>query len=69
MLIKYIFPWKPETWKKKIINKNVDNLQHKTCVDASSHSLQKVVKLLIAVPLSLQISFKTWRKLETFKKK
>ena len=69
MFIKCIFPLKAQTWKKKKSKKNGGNLQHKTWVDASSHSLQKVVKLLIAVRLSLQISFKTWRKLETFKKK
>ena len=43
--------------KKKSV-KNGDNLQHKTCVDASSQRLQNVVKLLIAVRLSLQISLK-----------
>lgn len=63
------FSIKATNLKGKKSIKNGDNLQHKTCVDASSHSLQKVVKLLIAVRLSPQISFKTWRKLETFKKK
>ena len=38
------FSIKATNLKEKKSIKNGDNLQHKTCVDASSHSLQKVVK-------------------------